>query len=196
MKTIQLRLCVEVPDKTRPKAVTEMIDRLIDIGLDDAAETLRNGEGDLKPIHRLKKWEIKPAVVVEQRPAKSLFSAIHEHGHGTDAYIFRMDQATMDKLFNEERLEEVVAAALGIDYGGGRIIVHCGGSAVRKRTPCCLPAGDRRDRRRTRAERKSMKVQVLVTLDIDSDVEGRFIRAALCASAVQAVQIAFARSGG
>ena len=40
MKTIQLVVRVEVPDKTSPKRVQKLTEMLLDIGLNDAAETL------------------------------------------------------------------------------------------------------------------------------------------------------------
>ena len=40
MKTIQLVVRIEVPDKTSPKRVQKLTEMLLDIGLNDAAETL------------------------------------------------------------------------------------------------------------------------------------------------------------
>ena len=65
MKTITVSILVHVPDKTKPNAVAKMIDRLIDIGLDDATETLKQGEGDLKSIEQLRDWSIQKSQVVK-----------------------------------------------------------------------------------------------------------------------------------
>ena len=93
MKRIHLLVQVEVPDKTSPKRVQRLTDALLDIGLADAAETLHNGEGNLKDAKAVVGWN---------------FHAPHlagEHdGAGTDLYIVH------DENNDEERVSMVVGA--------------------------------------------------------------------------------------
>ena len=68
MKTIQLLLRVEVPDKTSPQRVRKVTDTLLDTGLADAVETLRGGEGNLKDANALTYWNFHSPEIVESCP--------------------------------------------------------------------------------------------------------------------------------
>ena len=69
MKIIQLLLRVEVPDNTSPKRVQKLTDTLLDIGLADAAETLHNGEGNLKDAKTVVNWNFHSPELFQLCPA-------------------------------------------------------------------------------------------------------------------------------
>ena len=93
MKTIHLSIHVEVPDQTNPKRVQKLTDTLLDIGLADAAETLHNGEGNLKDAKAVVGWNFHAPHLVGE----------HD-GAGTDLYIVH------DENNDEERVSMVVGA--------------------------------------------------------------------------------------
>jgi hypothetical protein len=74
MKIIQLLLRVEVTDKTSPQRVQKLTDTLLDIGLADAAETLHNGEGNLKDAKAVANWNFHAPKIIES------CATCHKHG--------------------------------------------------------------------------------------------------------------------
>ena len=74
MKTIHLLIQVEVPDKTNPKRVRKLTDQLLDAGLSDAtdlvdaADELRNREGDIKNAKAALGWNYhSPRIMPNKR---------------------------------------------------------------------------------------------------------------------------------
>jgi hypothetical protein len=109
MKTIHLLVQVEVPDKTHPKRVRKLTDQLLDAGLTDAtdlvdaADELRNREGDIKNAKAALGWNYHSPRIMPTND-----------GSGTDLY----------RVQNEDNDDERVSMVVGANsYRHAALIV-------------------------------------------------------------------------
>ena len=61
MKTVFVKVGVKVPDNTTGKKVVELVDKLINIGLQDASDTTDNGDDgtDIDDANTVLSWQFQ-----------------------------------------------------------------------------------------------------------------------------------------